>query len=302
MGSVNLENHEKGKRGMAMNRRICLLVIGLLISCGLAGCAAESGGQAASPQQAAKLAQGPVPFVRANHLCASLGQGKADVAAIKADLVKVLSEVDGGATANVVYDPAGNFYEFAEVVGASDAGFTVKHLRLEYAELMDRRVIHKSYDNRCDSIEIEGLMSFSFCNRDHAWCLTQEFYAIQKDIRKQYVEGSLASFQPHLDEYRAMKTKPPVTEEQRRHIVQANAMAEKKDYSAAIDLYRKALNVDRLSYPAAYYNMALIFSQMGRRQAAIVFMKVYLLLVPEAEDARRAQDKIYEWEAFSGVQ
>jgi hypothetical protein len=26
-------------------------------------------------------------------------------------------------------------------------------------------------------------------------------------------------------------------------------------------------------------------------------MKKYLMLVPEAEDARAAQDKIYEWEA-----
>jgi hypothetical protein len=27
-------------------------------------------------------------------------------------------------------------------------------------------------------------------------------------------------------------------------------------------------------------------------------MKKYLMLVPDAADAREAQDKIYEWEAF----
>jgi len=31
---------------------------------------------------------------------------------------------------------------------------------------------------------------------------------------------------------------------------------------------------------------------------AITYMKKYLMLVPDAKDARGAQDKIYEWETM----
>jgi len=43
--------------------------------------------------------------------------------------------------------------------------------------------------------------------------------------------------------------------------------------------------------------MALIAAQTKDYQYAILNMKKYLMLVPEAEDARAAKDKIYEWEA-----
>ncbi len=97
-------------------------------------------------------------------------------------------------------------------------------------------------------------------------------------------------------QYRALAVKPPVTEEQRRFIVQANLLNQQKEYGRALELYRRAVAVDPLSYPAAYFNMALISAQMGRFRLAISFMKQYLLLEPEAKDARGAQDKIYEWE------
>jgi hypothetical protein len=42
--------------------------------------------------------------------------------------------------------------------------------------------------------------------------------------------------------------------------------------------------------------MALLSAQMKRFNSAISYMKQYLMLVPDAKDARSAQDKIYEWE------
>jgi hypothetical protein len=42
--------------------------------------------------------------------------------------------------------------------------------------------------------------------------------------------------------------------------------------------------------------MALLSEQMKWFNSAIFYMKQYLLLVPDAKDARSAQDKIYEWE------
>jgi tetratricopeptide (TPR) repeat protein len=104
------------------------------------------------------------------------------------------------------------------------------------------------------------------------------------------------AFEGQAANYRAAAAKPQVTEEQRRFIVQANALGQQKDYNGALELYGKALAVDAVAYPEAYYNMALLAAQKGRYRAAIGFMKKYLLLVPDARDARAAQDKIYEWE------
>jgi len=97
--------------------------------------------------------------------------------------------------------------------------------------------------------------------------------------------------------YRTMPEKPIITEEQRKYIVQANAMNEKKEYGKAIELYNKALEINPVAYPGAYYNLALLCAQTKEFQQAIYNMKKYLLLVPNAPDARAAQDKIYEWEA-----
>jgi tetratricopeptide (TPR) repeat protein len=97
-------------------------------------------------------------------------------------------------------------------------------------------------------------------------------------------------------DYNSLAVKPAVTEEQRRYIVQANAMSKEKDYSNAIQLYGKVIAIHPTAYPAAYYNLALISALEENFIYAIVNMKKYLLLVPGAEDARAAQDKIYEWE------
>ena len=90
--------------------------------------------------------------------------------------------------------------------------------------------------------------------------------------------------------------KPVVSETQRKLFVQANALSQQKDYPAALEFYTKALEIDPLSYPNAYFNMALLEAQLNRFHSAIASMKKYLTLEPDAGDARSAQDKIYEWE------
>ncbi|NWJ50190.1 MAG: hypothetical protein HXX14_04950 [Bacteroidetes bacterium] len=106
-----------------------------------------------------------------------------------------------------------------------------------------------------------------------------------------------ATFKPLADQYRALAVKPTVSEEQRKYIVQANSFNKERDFLRAIFLYRKAIAVDQISYPAAYFNLALIAAQVEYYNMAVFYMKRYLLLEPEAKDAREAQDKIYEWEA-----
>jgi tetratricopeptide (TPR) repeat protein len=125
--------------------------------------------------------------------------------------------------------------------------------------------------------------------------IADDLYFIQKHIEA----GELEVFKEKAAKYRASKIKPQVSEAQRKFIVQANAFTQKKDYAGAIDRYNKAIELDPVSYPEAYFNLALLSAQENRFKSAIGYMEKYLLLAPDAKDARSAQDKIYEWEAMT---
>jgi tetratricopeptide (TPR) repeat protein len=116
-----------------------------------------------------------------------------------------------------------------------------------------------------------------------------------KNYAKQ-LDEQLARFEPVAAEYRALAVKPSVSEEQRKLFVQANALTQQKQYGKALAQYRKAIELDRTAYPEAYFNLALLAAQEHAPVTAIFYMRHYLLLRPDAKDARSAQDKIYEWE------
>ena len=120
-----------------------------------------------------------------------------------------------------------------------------------------------------------------------------ELKQLQYKYRLHYYWGD---FDKIAQDYHSLAIKPTITEEERKYIVQANSTNEKKDYLNAIKLYNKLIELNPIVYPAAYYNLALISALTDNYLYAIVNMKKYLLLVPESEDTRAAQDKIYEWE------
>lgn len=127
--------------------------------------------------------------------------------------------------------------------------------------------------------------------------IADDLYFIQQHMER-YNTGDMEAFKEKAAQYRASKIKPQVYEEQRKFIVQANAFTQKKDYAEAIARYNKAIELDPVSYPEAYFNLALLSAQENRFKSAIDYMAKYLLLAPDAKDARSAQDKIYEWEAL----
>jgi len=128
--------------------------------------------------------------------------------------------------------------------------------------------------------------------------LRQKLIFMQKHYKALRNESQRILFEQKAAEYRALKIKPQVSEEQRKFIVQANAFNQQKNYVKAIELYTKAIEVDQTAYPAGYSNLALLLAQVNNFSAAINYMKKYLMLEPEATDARSAQDKIYEWEVM----
>jgi len=127
--------------------------------------------------------------------------------------------------------------------------------------------------------------------------LRKDLMLIQKQLKAKTDESQRIIFEQKASDYRRLKVKPPISEEQRKFIVQANSFNQQKMYNKAIELYIKAIEIDQTAYPAGYSNLALLLAQINNFDGAISYMKKYLLLEPEATDARNAQDKIYEWEA-----
>ncbi|RPH28717.1 tetratricopeptide repeat protein [bacterium] len=144
-------------------------------------------------------------------------------------------------------------------------------------------------------VAFPGNIAFVFDDLSAAQRFADDLFVIQQSLKKKQDERA-ARLESRADEYRALAVKPPVTEEQRKLIVQANVLNQQQDYTGAIALYLQAIDLDPVSYPGAYFNLALLSAQMKRYNTAIRYMKQYLQLAPEPADARSAQDKIYEWE------
>jgi len=125
----------------------------------------------------------------------------------------------------------------------------------------------------------------------------EEFYKALKILGQTRKTNETQEFKlAELRKGKLTNPKTEISEEQRKYIVQANAETENKNYNEAISLFNKAIKINPYTYPFAYYNMALIHGNLENYYQAVFAMKQYLILAPEAEDARKAQDKIYEWE------
>ena len=104
-----------------------------------------------------------------------------------------------------------------------------------------------------------------------------------------------AAFTRAVANYRAASAKPTLSEDARKFKVQAEFAVSKKKFGNAAALYKEALNAAPW-WPEGRFNRALILGELSRYHDAIREMKRYLTLVPDAPNARAAQDKIYQWE------
>jgi tetratricopeptide (TPR) repeat protein len=105
-----------------------------------------------------------------------------------------------------------------------------------------------------------------------------------------------AAFQEEARKYREAPVKPALPEEAHKYAVQGDFAIEKKNLPAAEDRYAEALKVAPW-WPEGHFKHGLILADLEQYDEAIGEMKKYLLLAPDAKDARAAQDNIYKWES-----
>ncbi len=107
-----------------------------------------------------------------------------------------------------------------------------------------------------------------------------------------------AAFEAEARKYRESAVKPAFPEEARKYKAQAEFALQQKKFENAVDLYGRALKAAPW-WPDGHFNRALILGELSRYEEAIREMKRYLLLAPDAPDARDAQDRIYQWESVA---
>jgi tetratricopeptide (TPR) repeat protein len=118
---------------------------------------------------------------------------------------------------------------------------------------------------------------------------------LKLEYEKSHNPEADAKFKEEALRYQAMSPKPEIPEEARRFRVQAESAVTDKRFLDAVEKYEKAIEIAPW-WPEAHFNRAVILAELQNFDTAIVEMKRYLLLKPDAPDARQAKDFIYTWE------
>lgn len=105
-----------------------------------------------------------------------------------------------------------------------------------------------------------------------------------------------ATFDGLASSYRADPAAYVMSEETRALKVQAETYVREKKPFFAVQRFREALTLSPW-WPQGRFNLALIYGELELHSMAIAQMEKYLKLVPDAPNARAAQDKIYAWRA-----
>lgn len=118
---------------------------------------------------------------------------------------------------------------------------------------------------------------------------------IEKKEMSKFLDSLLVDFKRKIQNNQNQKNISVEIEKQRELMVQANLFFDQMQYNKVIELYEEAININLTSYPPLYYNLSLVYALAENYQFAIYNMNRYLIVEPNAEDKKEAQDKISEW-------
>ena len=109
-----------------------------------------------------------------------------------------------------------------------------------------------------------------------------------------------AAFVAVLAGFRAGKVGPGVGEAVRPYKVAAELAVKDKRFWDAADEFERGLALAPW-WPQGNFNLALVYGELRAYSRAARYMQRYLDLMPDAANARAAQDKVYEWTAAQRV-
>ncbi len=158
---------------------------------------------------------------------------------------------------------------------------------LASADAAQRRALATQAIAAAEQAEGRGDLGAAFREYQRAWLAT---YRQDDEARWDRVHEALGRLYPKLSD------KPPLPEEVRRYLIQADVHYKAERFDEAAQAYRTGLLLAPW-WPSGHFNLALLLARGKQYPEAVEHMKRYLRLVPGAPNARVARDKIYEWEA-----
>jgi hypothetical protein len=108
--------------------------------------------------------------------------------------------------------------------------------------------------------------------------------------------AELDTFAERTAAWRAMSTKPALSDEVIKKRLLAEDAIEHKNLRAAVNYYDAGVALDP-TWAQGWYNAALLSAEQQNYFDAAVQMKHYLILLPDAPDAAAAKDRLLLWEA-----
>lgn len=104
-----------------------------------------------------------------------------------------------------------------------------------------------------------------------------------------------ADFREQAKAWRALPDKPGLSEAMQRFNTLAEDAIQNKNFEDAVDYYEQGLAVSPL-WPEGQFNAALLYGELQIYSQAVLHMKRYLELKPDAPDAQAARSKMIIWE------
>jgi tetratricopeptide (TPR) repeat protein len=127
----------------------------------------------------------------------------------------------------------------------------------------------------------------------HAIQAMQYYYCSSRPLADDAV--LFADFQEKAKAWRALPVKPSLPEDVRRFKVLAEDAFQKKEFEKAADFYEQGLAVEPL-WPDGQLNAALFYGELEMNAQAVLHMKRYLELCPDAKDAKKCRNQMYIWQ------
>lgn len=151
-----------------------------------------------------------------------------------------------------------------------------------------------------NSYTVLQVPGYSRVVKDNARQIAEAIFVVQREAAKNGfappAKSEDALFEEAATAYLAAETRPELNEDARRLKAQAEDALHEKRFEDVVDAYGEALTIAPW-WPAGHYNRALVLSELREFPEAIVEMKRYLRLAPDAANAAAAQEAIYKWEA-----
>ncbi|MCR4303192.1 MAG: hypothetical protein NUV63_03045 [Gallionella sp.] len=139
--------------------------------------------------------------------------------------------------------------------------------------------------------QIRQQHGYSYYQGQYANATWAAYYLYQLSLVPADVPGA---FEAKAQAYRDAATKPQLPESAREFKVRGDSAVAEKRFLDAVEAYGRALQIAPW-WPDGHFNVALQLSELKTYGLAVEEMQRYLALVPEATNARQAQDRIYAW-------